>query len=248
MPLHDHFRPPISGRLPWPSLHTGWIGEITARLNEVMPPGYLALDTVRFGGKVEIDVATVEEDGAGSSGGRNGHPGAGEAAVATAAVAYTPPPALFSWPFAFPDVAELRVYRDRDGMALVGAIELVSPANKDREESRAAFTAKCLDYLAAGAGVVVVDVVTSRHANLHDELVRLLGAPAAAGVRDDADLYASAYRPVVRDGVSQVDVWVHPFAVGDPLPTVPLRLVADLFVPVELELTYTEACRRRRLF
>jgi hypothetical protein len=27
----------------------------------------------------------------------------------------------------------------------------------------------------------------------------------------------------------------------------PLRLIADYFVPVELESTYTEACRRRRL-
>ena len=37
------------------------------------------------------------------------------------------------------------------------------------------------------------------------------------------------------------------FNVGDTLPTMPLRLIADYFVPVELELTYTEACRRRRL-
>jgi hypothetical protein len=27
----------------------------------------------------------------------------------------------------------------------------------------------------------------------------------------------------------------------------PLRLIRDLFVPVELELTYTETCRKRRL-
>jgi hypothetical protein len=37
------------------------------------------------------------------------------------------------------------------------------------------------------------------------------------------------------------------FAVGDPLPTLPLRLTGDLFVPVEFEAAYQEACRRRRL-
>jgi hypothetical protein len=37
------------------------------------------------------------------------------------------------------------------------------------------------------------------------------------------------------------------FAVGDPLPELPLRLTGDLFVPVDFEATYQEACRRRRL-
>jgi hypothetical protein len=42
-------------------------------------------------------------------------------------------------------------------------------------------------------------------------------------------------------------VWTATFAVGDPLPTMPLRLIADYFVPVDFEAAYTEACRRRRL-
>jgi hypothetical protein len=60
-------------------------------------------------------------------------------------------------------------------------------------------------------------------------------------------LYAASYRPVLRDGRPEVDIWANAFAVGDPLPTMPLRLIADYFVPVELEATYMEACRRRRL-
>ena len=32
-----------------------------------------------------------------------------------------------------------------------------------------------------------------------------------------------------------------------PLPLLPLRLTGDLFVPVDFEAAYQEACRRRRL-
>ena len=60
-------------------------------------------------------------------------------------------------------------------------------------------------------------------------------------------LYAEAYRPVVRDGAVDLDTWAHTLAVGDPLPTLPLRLVGDFFLPVNLDATYQEMCRRRKL-
>jgi hypothetical protein len=41
------------------------------------------------------------------------------------------------------DIVEVRVFRSSGGNTLVGAIELVSPANKDRPESRDAFVATC---------------------------------------------------------------------------------------------------------
>ena len=44
-----------------------------------------------------------------------------------------------------------------------------------------------------------------------------------------------------------VDVWVNPLQIGEVLPTMPLRVVAGLFVPVELEETYATACRGRKL-
>lgn len=37
------------------------------------------------------------------------------------------------------------------------------------------------------------------------------------------------------------------FHVGEPLPLLPLRLTGDLFIPVDCEAAYQEACRRRRL-
>jgi hypothetical protein len=64
---------------------------------------------------------------------------------------------------------------------------------------------------------------------------------------DDPPIYAVAYRPTLRDEKPQIDVWREVLAVGQPLPTMPLRLTGDLFVPVEFETTYLETCRRRRL-
>ena len=41
--------------------------------------------------------------------------------------------------------------------------------------------------------------------------------------------------------------WAHALAVGRPLPTLPLWLTDKLAVPLELEVTYEEACRVLRL-
>jgi hypothetical protein len=130
---------------------------------------------------------------------------------------------------------------------LVAAIELISPANKDCPKNREAFVAKCAAYLGAGASLVILDAVTIRRANLHNELVRLLEGPPELALPANPPLYAAAYRPVIRDEKPSIDVWTAGFSVGDVLPTMPLRLTGDTFVPVEFEETYTITCRDRRM-
>lgn len=74
--------------------------------------------------------------------------------------------------FAFTtDIVEVQVYQDRGELTLVGAVELVCPANKDRPEHREAFIAKCDALLRSEVGLVIVDIVTNRHANLHCDLM-----------------------------------------------------------------------------
>ena len=170
----------------------------------------------------------------------------GSGAVATLPEVYAPPRALTAIPAVFPDRFEVRVFSRREGRRLVGAIELISPGNKDRDEERQAFVAKCASYLQQGVSVVLIDIVTTRHANLHNDLLHFLDAPAGL-LPEDAHLYAAAYRPVLRDQKPQVDVWAEPCGVSTALPTMPLRLTGDLFVPVEFEATYLETCRQRRL-
>lgn len=60
-------------------------------------------------------------------------------------------------------------------------------------------------------------------------------------------LYGIAYRPIVRDGRSQVEIWPHTLEVGGRLPVLPLAPNAETVLPLDLEATYTVACPRRRL-
>src|SRR5438105_12257152 len=98
-------------------------------------------------------------------------------------------------PAIFPDDFAVKVFSSVAGPKLVAAIELVSPGNKDRDETRRAFAAKCVAYLQRGIGLIVVDIVTSRRANLHDELIALMGQVETFAVANPTSLYATAYRP-----------------------------------------------------
>src|SRR5206468_11229196 len=72
------------------------------------------------------------------------------------------------------DVYEVLVYDEKRHCRLVAAVEIVSPANKDRPEHRRAFVAKCAGLLRERVSVVIVDVVTTRTPNLYVELLELL--------------------------------------------------------------------------
>jgi len=145
------------------------------------------------------------------------------------------------------DTFEVQVINTDAGPTLVAAIELVSPSNKDRPDTRRAFAVKCASYLIQGISLIVVDVVSNRHANLHDELVRLLADGDAFLFPATPFLYAAAYRPIRRGQQDQHDVWLNALAVGQPLPELPLALNGELCVPIDLEGTYAEACRKLRL-
>jgi hypothetical protein len=133
------------------------------------------------------------------------------------------------------------------GRTLVAAVELVSPGNKDRPGNRRLFAAKCATYLSRGIGLIVVDVVTSRQSNLHNELVDLLGWDAAFQMSSQPALYCIAYRPLRVGGAERLETWPCALTVGQPLPTMPLSLEAEHCVAVDLEAAYADACHRRRL-
>lgn len=125
----------------------------------------------------------------------------------------------------------------------MGAIELVSPANKDRPEARDAFVAKCESLLAAGIGLLMVDVVTNRRANLHELLLDRLGHAERSG---DGQLYAGAYHPVQRHERANVDIWTEKMEIGKALPTMPLFLRGGPCIPVDLNGTYQRTCVEQR--
>lgn len=235
MPLLDHFHAPLHPRRHWESFHVTWAGAIADALNEtLLPDGYFAEEHAHAGARIEIDVATFADEGGPSQ----------SQSRAVATQTYAPPTPTAVVPAAFPDEFEVRVYAAEGGARLVAAIELVSPANKDRDSHRRAFATKCAGYLAQGIALVVVDVVTNRGGNLHGDILRLLGG---APPSDAPDLYTVAYRPVVRDVTPQIELWAHALAVGGELPVLPLALDAEQCLPIDLEATYTAACSRRRM-
>ena len=214
-----------------------------ASLNRgVLPPGYFAEAQVHVGSRVEVDVASFEDEGEKSS----AEPDESGGGVAVAR--WAPPAATLVIPAVFPDEVEIQVFSTASGATLVAAIELISPGNKDRPEARRAFAAKCAGYLQMGIGLVIVDIVTGRQANLHDDLMRLLEQPETFRLAGESSLYTVAYRPVRRDPAGDViEIWPVPLNLGQALPIMPLSLRNAMMVPLELDASYAEARQRSRL-
>lgn len=233
MVLLDHFRPPLNARRHWHSFHNAWATYIAADLNQSLPEGYFAEPNVQFG--IEIDVATFNET---------------TPTVIPLPVGnrhdWLPPSPQQTIPFQpTTESVEISIFSNESGPLLAGAIELVSPANKDRPDHRQAFITKCELYLRQGLGVIVVDVVTGRKANLHDELLDRLTSSKAT--RSNFDLYASAYHVLEREDQPSLDIWVEALEIGKELPTLPLWLPGGLCLPVKLESTYARTCQEQRI-
>ena len=234
MPLRDHFHPPLGHQRHWHAFHNGWAASLAAALNERLPREYFAEPNVQFG--IEIDVATFEE-------GRL--PDGRDAAEGVPL--WTPPQPVHTIPLPMvEDTVEVAVYSMEAGPVLVAAIELVSPANKDRQDHRDAFVAKCETYLRQGVGLVIVDIVTSRIANLHQELLHRLKDDGGTVIEDQ--LYAAAYRPAGQNGRTMLEIWADSLTVGRALPDMPLWILGGPCVPVELERSYQRTCSEQRIF
>jgi hypothetical protein len=238
MPLLDHFHPPLSTQRPWEGIHSAWAATIARLLNEsLLPPDYFAMPHVTVGVRVEADVVTYR-----ASASTDGN---GAVAVQT----WAPPQPTLSAEVDFVQLPsfEVQVYQEMGGAKLRGVIELVSPANKDRESHRHAFAVKCAAYLQSGIGLLVVDVVTERKANLHAHLIEVLQQSTALGWQSPSDLATVAYRAVPWSNGDRVEVWTEALTVGAELPTMPLWLEPALCVPVKLEENYVATCESLRV-
>jgi hypothetical protein len=238
MPLRDHFRPPLDHLTSWEGFHGGWPMVIVQHLRQLLPTGYVAEPRTHSGSQVEIDVAAFEKDEPPArSTTAEGNGGA------TTAV-WSPPRPSVSVETTLPDYDEyaVRVYDAQRGRHLVAAIEIVSPANKDRPEHRNVFVAKCAALLQKGVAVSIVDLVTVRQFNLYTELLTLIGHNDPTLGAAPPPLYAASCRWIKKGKRTLLETWSHGLAPGQPLPTLPLWLTADLVVPLDLEKSYEQAC------
>ena len=234
MPLLDHFHPPLSDRRHWEAFHAQWAGSIANALNNTLPAEYFAESQVHAGPRFEVDVGTFEEDS---------DTGGGVATLTRMQTVLSPPTLVL--PAIFPPEFAVNVIETSGGPNLVAAIELVSPANKDRPESRQAFASKCSAYLQRGMGVIVLDVVTSRKSRPLDDLLLLL-QPALPAV-EAGDITAVSYRPIRVGDSETLELRIRTLSLGSPLPELPLGLNSGLTVNVDFEACYQEARERSRL-
>jgi hypothetical protein len=241
MPLLDHFHPPISQRRHWSELHGWWPGEMARLLLKDLPAGFEAGPRFYLGSSLEVDVSVTERAG------RSELPDAGNAGgVATLPSLdepYTVVADLLS-----DDLYEVRIYDTDRARTLVAAIEIVSPSNKDRPESRALFAWKCAAMLHEGVCVSIIDVVTDRHANLYVETLNQLKSTDHGLGQEPPTLYAVTMRArTISTRPQLIDSWYYPLSLGQPLPTLPLWLSPTLRIALPLEPSYAECCRLLKL-
>lgn len=229
MTLLDHFRSPLSDRRHWHSFHNAWATYLAEDLNQRLPQGYFAESNVQFG--IEIDVAAFEEAPFAIADGN------------THDWQPSPPTQVVPFESAMVEQVEVGIFSSERSTKLIGAIEIVSPANKDRPSQREVFVTKCQSYLEQGVGLIVIDIVTARKRSLHAQLMEQIGSQPQPA---EGNLYAAAYRSVVLES-PQVEVWFESLELGRSLPTLPLWLKDGGCFPVDLAQTYDRTCKAQRL-
>lgn len=229
MTLLDHFRSPLSDRRHWHSFHNAWATYLAEDLNQRLPQGYFAESNVQFG--IEIDVAAFEE---------KNWPIVNEN---TQDWQPSPPTQVVPFESATVEQVEVGIFSSEQSTKLIGAIEIVSPANKDRPSQRDVFVTKCQSYLEQGVGLIVIDVVTARKRSLHAQLMQQITGKTQPNADD---LYAAAYRSIVLEK-PQVEVWFETLELGQLLPTLPLWLKDGDCYPIDLAQTYDRTCKAQRI-
>lgn len=244
MPLRDHFRPPVWTQASWEGFHGGWPMTMVQQLTKVLPDDFSAEPRAHLGSYFEIDVCAYEGD-------EDLPPrmtaGNGSGGVATATWAAPEPTLVVDADLAEQYEYEVLVYDQSRRRQLVAAVEIVSPANKDRPENRRAFVAKCAALLQKRVCVSIVDLVTIRQFNLYTDLLDLIGRSDPAFTPAPPPVYAVTCRARTVGHTPRFEAWAYRLAVGQILPTLPIWLTEDLSVSLDLEASYEEACRALRI-
>lgn len=243
MPLRDHFRSPVDDVHSWDELHGMWPAMIVRQLIAILPEPYFAAPGVHLGTLYEVDVGTYREvEPPASNGTENGSGG-------VALSIYAPPRPTLTLEPQLPgqDVYEVRIYDSRRNRRLVAAIEIVSPSNKNRPETRGTFVSKVAALLKHDICVSIVDVVTTSPFNLYAELMNFLGGTDPALGDQPPPISAATLRTRYEGPRRLLDNWYYPLAVGENLPTLPVWLKADWAISLDLEASYEETCQTLRI-
>ncbi len=225
MPVHDWSRvdPGI-----FHHFHQAWTIEIANALNGGgLPDGFFAMAEQIVSGPIP-DVVTLKrreprDKARGPDGG--------------VAVADAPPHARFvtsAEPDLYTQKANRIVIKHRLGQ-VVAVIEIISPGNKSSQHAVLSLVRKTEELLGAGINLLLVDLFppSPRDPQGIHKLIwdRLCEQPFELPA--DKPLTVAAYSA----GLPKT-AYVEPVAVGDSLPSLPIFLDEDTYVPAPLETTY----------
>jgi hypothetical protein len=216
---------------------------IVQQLIKILPEAYFAEPQVHLGSLFEVDIGTFRDHAFGAVIDDAGHDGG----LATATYAPPQPTLTFEPRLPDQDVYEVRIYDSRRKRHLVAAIEIVSPSNKDRPESRSTFVSKVATLVKHGICVSIVDIVSTLDFNLYAELLLLAEGADPALEDNPPPLYAATIRSRFEGQRRMMDTWYHPLAIGQTLPTLPIWLSETLAISLDLEESYEESCRTLRI-
>lgn len=221
MPMHDWSRV-RSGT--YHNFHYFWLGAIAQRLNGgALPQGWFAMVEQRVG-TYESDVLTLSS--------RDAVPPRGDG-VATLAPRTTTVERAEKVRYAR---KTNRIAIHHDLGTVVAVIELVSPGNKDTKHALRSFARKSAALLRHNIHLGVIDPFPPGKYDPH-------GVHRAIwdNVTQESAFVQPADKPLVVVGYEAGEVptaYVEPFAVGQPLPDLPLFLEEGMHVLVPLEETY----------
>ena len=224
MPIHDWSR--IDHGV-FHYFHQAWTIEISYALNGgLLPPEFFAMAEQAVSGPIP-DVVTLQrlpqESPAGSGG--------------AILLADCPPQARFVG-FVDDNVYAGRANRiviKHEMGTVVAVIEIVSPGNKSSRHALRSFVDKAHELLHRGIHMLVVDLIPPSPRDpqgIHDAIWTPL-SDEPFELPADKPLTVAAYVA----GMPKT-TYVEPVAVGDPLPSLPLFLDPDSYVPAPLESTY----------
>ncbi len=145
-----------------------WPALMVMDLCKSLPHHYTAEPRVHLGKNFEVDVCTFDVDDESGIGLQPNAPRSAKALWAPPEPTLTlelDPTEIFEY--------EVLIFDQQRGRELVAAIEIVSPANKGRPETRQAFVSNCAALLQKKICVSIVDLVTVTHFNLYCEVLDL---------------------------------------------------------------------------
>lgn len=235
MPVHDWTR--VEAGI-FHAFHVAWVPEIQRALNGgLLPEGFYAL-AEQHAGRAIADVLTLHASPAPVELAPL-PPATGGIAVAEAPPRVQRRQTIES---AFLTRRRTLAIRHVSGHRLVALLEIVSPANKDRQATVEQFAAKAVETLNAGIHLLLVDLLPPGPwdpQGMHGVVCqRLEPCDEPYDLPAKAPLTLASYT-----AGPQIEIYLEHLAVGAPLPEMPLFLSFDRYVNVPLEPTYHEAYR-----